>query len=32
MSAPGAGPITALAVAAAFDDAGRFCSSASTAD
>jgi Transposase IS116/IS110/IS902 family/Fructose-bisphosphate aldolase class-II len=32
MSAPGAGPITALAVAAAFDDAGRFCSSASASD
>ncbi len=29
MSAPGVGPITALAVAAAFDDAGRFRSSAS---
>lgn len=29
MSAPGVGPITALAVTAAFDDAGRFRSSAS---
>lgn len=29
MSAPGVGPITALAVAATFDDAGRFRSSAS---
>jgi transposase len=31
MSAPGVGPITALAVAAAFDAAGRFRSSASAA-
>ena len=29
MTAPGVGPITALAVAAAFDDAERFRSSAS---